>query len=92
MEQELLTGAAEFLMGFVLLNVYFYVVYCYWLFALFRSVIALFCPSSILLWYLRTFLSRIISIPYILIQTCFSKKTKGDKLNKQYRLLNVTYS
>ena len=86
------SGAAEFLMGFVLFNVYFYVVYCYSLFVLFRLAIVLFCPSSMLLWYLRTFLSRITFIPYSLIQTCLSKKTKGDKLNKQYRLLNVIYS
>ena len=89
------SGAPEFLMGFVLFNVYFYVVYCYSLFVLFRSAIVLLCPSSIcglLLWYLRTFLSRITFIPYSLIQTCLSKKTKGDKLNKKYRLLNVTFS
>jgi hypothetical protein len=89
------SGAAEFLMGFVLFNIYFYVVYCYSLFVLFRLSIVLFCPSSIcglLLWYLQTFLSRITFIPYSLIQTCLSKKTKGDKLNKQYPLLNVTHS
>ena len=91
------SGAAEFLMGFVLFNVYFYVVYCYSLFVLFRLSIVLFYPSSIcglclLLWYLWTFLSGITFIPYSLIQTCLSKKSKGDKLNKQYRLLNVTYS
>ena len=49
-------------------------------------------PSSILLWYLRTFLFGITFIPYSLIKTCLRKKTKGDKLNTQYRLLNVTYS
>ena len=86
------SGAAEFLMGFVLFYVYFYVVYCYSLFVLFRSAIVLFCPSSILLWYLRTFLFGITFIPYSLIKTCLRKKTKGDKLNTQYRLLNVTYS
>jgi len=82
----------EFLMGFVSFNVYFYVVYCYSLFVLFCSAIVLFCTSSILLCYLRTFLSGIKFIPYSLIQTCLSKKSKGDTLNKQYRLLNVTYS
>jgi hypothetical protein len=82
----------EFLMGFALFNVYFYVVYCYSLFVLFRSAIVLFCPSSICgLRYLRTFLSGITFIPYSPIQTYSSKNTKGDKLNKQYRLLNVTY-
>jgi hypothetical protein len=86
------SGAPEFLMRFVLLNIYLYVVYCYSLFVLFRSAIVLFCPSPILLWYLRTFLSGITFIPYSLIQTCVSMKTKGDKLNKQYRLLTVTYS
>jgi hypothetical protein len=86
------SGAAEFLMGFVLFNVYLYMVYCYTLFVLFRSAIVLFCPSSMLLLYLRTFLSGITFIPYSLIQTCLSKKTKGGTLNKQYRLLNATYS
>jgi hypothetical protein len=84
------SGAPEFLMRFVLLNIYLYVVYCYSLFVLFRSAIVLFCPSPILLWYLRTFLSGITFIPYSLIQTCVSMKTKGDKLNKQYRLLTNT--
>ena len=89
------SGAPELLIGFVLFNVYFYVVYCYLLFVLFRLSIVLFCPSLIcglLLWYLWTFLSGITFIPYSLIQTCLSKNTKGDKLNKQYRLFNVTYS
>jgi hypothetical protein len=36
------SGAAEFLMGFVLFYVYFYVLYCYSLFVLFRSAIVLF--------------------------------------------------
>jgi hypothetical protein len=66
--------------------------YGYSLFALFRLAIVLFYPSSIcglclLLWYLRTFLSRITFIPYSLIQTLLSKKTKGDKLNNNIACL-----
>jgi len=83
------SGAPEFLM----FNIYFYVVYCYSLFVLFRLAIALFCPSSMCgLCLLLTLLSGITFIPYSLIQTFLGKNTKGDKLNKQYRLLNVTYS
>ena len=66
------SGAPELLIGFVLFNVYFCVVYCYSLFVLFPLSIVLFYPSSIcglclLLWYLRTFLSGITFIPYSLI-------------------------
>jgi hypothetical protein len=48
--------------------------------------IVLFCSSSIcglclLHWYLQTFLSGISFIPYSLIQTCLSKKTKGVFFN-----------